>query len=146
MGLITVRKRPCGTCPYRLDVPSAIWNAADYAKLGRYDGDVPDQIAAGATKLFDCHLRSGELCAGWVGCHDMLNSLAIRLAAMEGDEIDPAVFQYGSPVPLFPTGAAAAAHGMRDIEAPGPAARRKIAGLIRLARVRAAREGGAARS
>lgn len=141
--MITVRKRPCGTCPYRRDVPSGIWSAAEYAKLARYDNDVPDQLMAGATRLFDCHQRTGELCAGWVGCHDMDNNLALRLA---GDDIDPAVFDYVSPVPLFATGAEAAAHGMRDIEAPGRAARRKIAGLILLARVRAGREGGASRS
>jgi hypothetical protein len=53
--VITVRKRPCPTCPYRRDVPSGIWQASEYSKLPRYDNDVPDQLAAGATGLFYCH-------------------------------------------------------------------------------------------
>lgn len=125
---LTVRSRPCPSCPYRRDVPSGIWAPEEYAKLPGYDGDIPDQLAADATRLFHCHQRTGELCAGWAGCHDMYSNLAVRLHAAD---IDPAIFGYRSPVPLFGSGREAAEHGMRDLEAPGPEAERKIKSLLR---------------
>lgn len=131
--MITVRSQPCSSCPYRRDVASGIWEASEYDKLPGYDGDVPDQIFAGATRLFHCHTWPARLCAGWAGCHDMANSLAVRLRAAE---IGPEVYGYVSPVPLFGSGAEAAEHGMRDLPAPGPAAR--IKGR-RIARRQAAR-------
>jgi hypothetical protein len=127
-GRVTVRNRPCPSCPYRRDVPSGIWEAEEYGKLPGYDGDVPDQLMAGATGLFRCHSQPVSLCAGWVGCHDMASNLAVRLHARD---VDPAVYGYVSPVPLFASGAEAAAHGMRDLPAPGPEARRKIKQLLR---------------
>ncbi len=130
--LVTVRPAPCRTCPYRRDVPSGLWDAAEYAKLPGFDGDIPDQVAAGALSVFDCHQRTGDLCAGWAGCHDMTSMLAVRLRARE---IDPAVYDYQSPVPLFASGAEAAEHGMRDIDHPGPEA---LAAITKLRRLRAA--------
>jgi len=126
--VITVRKRPCPTCPYRRDVPSGIWQASEYSKLPRYDNDVPDQLAAGATGLFYCHSQQENLCAGWVGCHDMSNTFAVRFNIRD---VDPAVFDYVSPVPLFASGAEAAEHGKRDLPAPGPEAERKIRQLLK---------------
>ena len=108
---------PCGTCPYRRDVPSGIWSAHEYAKLPGYDGDILDQLLNGSQALFYCHQNDGHLCAGWVGCHDMDHNLALRLHA-----VDPSTFTYESPVPLFQSGAEAAAHGLRDIDNPGPEA------------------------
>lgn len=130
-----VRKLPCPSCPYRRDVPSGIWHPEEYAKLPRYDGDTTEQAAAGAFGIFMCHQRTGDVCAGWAGCHDMGESLAMRLHCRE---VDPAVFDYVSPVPLFATGAEAAAHGMRDVAGPGTAARRKIDGLTRMKAARRA--------
>lgn len=127
--LVTVRKRPCPTCPYRRDVPSGIWDETEYLKLITYDGDVPEQAAQGATRLFDCHQLDGNLCAGWVGTHDMANNLAVRIRAAD---IDPAVYDYESPVPLFASGAAAAEHGLRDLAAPGDEALQRIQQLLRL--------------
>lgn len=121
--MISVRKRPCPTCPYRRDVPSGIWHESEYSKLRSYDGDVPDQLASSATALFYCHQRDGNLCAGWVGCHDMTNNLAVRF---QQADVDPAVYDYESPVPLFGSGAEAAEHGLRDLAAPGPAAMQKM--------------------
>lgn len=135
--MIAVRKRPCPTCPYRRDVPSGIWDESEYRKLPAYDGDVPDQFAAGATGLFQCHQRDGQLCGGWVGCHDMRSNLAVRLHA---DHVDPAVYDYVSPVPLFASGAEAASHGLRDLTAPGDAAQDKIRQLIRQREPRNAKE------
>lgn len=132
--MITVRKRPCPSCPYRRDVPSGIWSAEEYDKLPAYDGDVPEQVMARATGLFHCHSQPGNLCAGWAGCHDMDNNLAIRFNIRD---VDPAVFDYITPVPLFASGAEAAEHGKRDLPKPGNEARRKIGQLLR---VQAARE------
>jgi Family of unknown function (DUF6283) len=132
--LVRPRNRPCPTCPYRKDVPSGIWKADEYEKLPRYDGDVPEQVQAGAFGLFHCHQQQNHLCAGWVGCHDMANNLAVRFSRRDLDM--PAVLGYISPVPLFTSGAKAAAHGVKDIRAQSPAARRKVAGLLRVAQVR----------
>lgn len=127
--MITVRKRPCPTCPYRRDVPSGIWAEEEYDKLARYDGDIMSQATARATGVFLCHQRTGDLCAGWVACHDMNNNLAVRLSP---EDIDPAVFDYVSPVPLFASGAEAAEHGRRDLAHPGEQARSMIGKLVRL--------------
>jgi len=129
MTAITVRSRPCPSCPYRRDVPSGIWEESEYDKLARFDGDIPDQLAAEAFRLFYCHSQPESLCAGWAGCHDMENNLAVRMHAAD---IDPAVYDYSSPVPLFASGADAAEHGKRDLGRPGPEALAKISQLRRL--------------
>lgn len=123
-------KKPCGACPYRRDVPSGIWTAEEYAKLPRYDADTPFQ----PTKVFLCHLIEPDdprsrMCAGWVGCHDADNLLALRMAHLDGllspDTVQRAI-DYESPLPLFASGAEAAAHGCNDIAHPSQAARRAI--------------------
>lgn len=119
---------PCGTCPYRRDVPSGVWAAEEYAKLPLYDGETWEQSPA----PFYCHQNDGHLCAGWVGCHDAYHLLALRL-----HRVDPATFDYESPVPLFASGAEAAAHGLADLDAPSERARQAIG---KLERRRAARD------
>jgi len=114
-------KAPCGTCPYRTDVPAGIWAASEYAKLPGYDGETIEQLLAGATRLFFCHQNDGHLCAGWAGCHDTDELLALRL-----HEVAPETFGYVSPVPLFSSGAEAAAHGMSGVDNPGDDAIRAI--------------------
>lgn len=131
--MITIRPRPCPSCPYRRDVPSGIWDTSEYDKLPVYDLGTGEQAMAGAFAPFHCHNTPATLCAGWVGCHDMAENLAIR---MNVRDIDPAVYEYSSPVPLFGSGAEAAAHGMRDLPAPGPEARRKARQLLRLVAAR----------
>jgi hypothetical protein len=126
---LAVRPRPCPTCPYRRDVPSGIWAASEYAKLPLFDGETGEQAQAGAFAPFCCHSAPDKLCAGWAGCHDMAENLAVRL---HHRDIDPAVLDYVSPVPLFASGAEAAAHGMADIEAPGPEAAAAQGKLLRL--------------
>lgn len=115
---------PCGTCPYRRDVPAGIWDASEYEKLPRYDGGTVDQLLAGGTGLFFCHQNDGHLCAGWVGCHDMGEAIAVRLSP-----VDPSTFDYESPVPLFSSGAEAARHGLSGVENPDERARAAIAKL-----------------
>ncbi|MBQ0896750.1 hypothetical protein KBX37_27275 [Micromonospora sp. U56] len=115
---------PCGTCPYRRDVPSGVWDASEYSKLPDYD----QPTALQPPGLFLCHQADGRVCAGWAGCHDTDNLLALRLAAlhaMDPDEVT-ATRDYVCPVPLFDSGAAAAAHGMAGIDNPDARARRAI--------------------
>lgn len=127
--MISCADRPCATCPYRLDVPSGIWDASEYGKLPLYDGDMAQQALAGAVNLFDCHHQPGSaLCAGWVGTHSPGNLLALRIHAAR---VDPEIHAFRSPVPLFASGAAAAAHGIRDIRSPGKEALAAIAKVTR---------------
>lgn len=119
-------KAPCGTCPYRLDVPAGIWSADEYLKLPRYDGDTGDQFMKGAVGLFFCHQNDGCLCAGWVGCHDTRHLAALRL-----QRVHPATYDYESPVPLFGSGAEAAAHGLAGVENPSEEAKAAILKLLR---------------
>lgn len=130
--------RPCASCPYRRDVPSGIWDASEYAKLPLYD----DPTYAQPTALFLCHQRgrddaSARVCGGWAGCHDGDELLALRMAVSSGEitvATADAIRDYASPVPLFRSGAEAAAHGMREIHRPGPAA---VSAMAKLARTRA---------
>ena len=74
---------PCGSCPYRKDVPSGIWAKSEYDKLPRYDGETWEQDP----KAFMCHQRDGCLCGGWLACHSPRHLLALRLDR----DIDPSV-------------------------------------------------------
>ena len=115
-------RAPCGTCPYRRDVPAGIWHESEYAKLPPYDRETWQQPA----QLFYCHQNDGHLCAGWVGCHDTQHLLSMRI-----NRVDPSTFDYVSPVPLFSSGAEAAAHGISGIDEPDARARRAIAKMER---------------
>jgi hypothetical protein len=115
-------KAPCGTCPYRRGVPSGVWHPSEYAKLPEYDGETFEQPPA----LFFCHQQDGKLCAGWVGCHDTRHLLALRF-----HRVAPETFDYVSPVPLFASGAEAAAHGLARVEAPDSRARLAMQKLLR---------------
>ncbi|QFG10349.1 DUF6283 family protein [Mycobacterium phage DyoEdafos] len=126
---------PCGSCPYRRDVPSGIWAAEEYTKLKEYDHDMASQ----ATGLFLCHQHDAgsehqRLCSGWVGHRGPDHLLALRLASafgsMSREELDH-TFDYTSPVPLFTSGHEAAEHGMRDIDAPDEDAERAIAKIVK---------------
>lgn len=123
-------KNPCGSCPYRRDVPSGVWDSSEYAKLVAYDADTPHQ----PTGVFLCHQQNGAVCSGWAGCHDMDGSLALRLAVAMGlmtAKVAQAVVDYVSPVRLFRSGAEAAAHGMAEVDEPGEKATRTISKLVR---------------
>ena len=110
-------KNPCGSCPYRRDVPSGVWHEEEYERLPAYDNDTPDQ----PTRVFGCHQNNGHLCSGWVGCHDMGQNLGLRLSAAFGhmtpEDLD-ATHAYVSPVPLFGTGKEAAEHGLSGVKDP----------------------------
>lgn len=123
------RQHPCPSCPYRCDVPSGIWDASEYEKLPGYDGEMAAQAEAGATRMFFCHQQDGRLCAGWVGHRDPNDLLALRLGlAIERVSIE--VLDYTTQTPLFPSGAAAAEHGMAEVEAPDEPAVRAMAKIV----------------
>jgi hypothetical protein len=111
-------------------VPSGIWDASEYEKLPGYDAPTPTQPIG----AFFCHQNNGRLCAGWVGCHNMDESLGLRMARSVGilssDDVE-AARAYTSPVPLWDSGAEAAAHGMAAIFGPDEKARCIIAKLTR---------------
>ncbi|GIF74219.1 hypothetical protein Asi02nite_37370 [Asanoa siamensis] len=71
-----------------------------------------------------------RVCAGWAGCHDTRELLALRLAApwgtMAADDL-AATHRYVSPAPLFSSGREAAVHGAASLADPSPAARALIA-------------------
>ncbi|WP_205661085.1 DUF6283 family protein [Amycolatopsis vastitatis] len=128
--------RPCASCPYRRDVPSGIWYASEYAKLPRYDAETGAQPGG----LFHCHQNDSDgsrrrICAGWAGCHDGDELLALRLAVFSG-RISSATAQttvnYRSPVPLFDSGAEAAIHGVRGFDAADSGALQAIEKIRRV--------------
>ena len=123
-------RNPCGSCPYRRDVPSGVWNADEYRKLPGFDGETFEQ----SPTVFACHQQDGRLCAGWVAVNDMTRSLGLRMAVLNGmiheEDVDTIV-DYATDVPLFASGAEACEHGLRGIEQPDRAARRTIDKLVR---------------
>lgn len=120
-------KNPCGSCPYRRDVPSGVWSPSEYDKLGAYDLDTGEQ----PVEVFMCHQQDERPCAGWVGVHDMEHCLALRIASSMGHVEDTDAFlDYETTTPLFSSGAEAAAHGMRRIEDPDDDARRVAQKLV----------------
>ena len=126
---------PCGSCPYRRDVPPGVWAEEEYAKLPGFDGETWEQTPA----IFLCHQQDGRLCAGWVACHDMAESFGLRMAVGTGTispEVADSLLDYATTVPLFETGAEAAAHGLSEIEEPGAKARRTIDKLVQRGKVR----------
>lgn len=128
--------RPCGSCPYRKDTPSGVWSAAEYDKLPAFD---LQPMHLQPPMAFYCHRNDGRLCAGWVGCHNMEESLGLRIAASVGmldrEDVEDAR-NYVSPVPLWESGTAAAEHGKREVEHPSEEAvavvdklKRRVKGL-----------------
>lgn len=126
---------PCGSCPYRRDVPSGVWVEEEYAKLPPYDRPTGEQPIG----VFFCHQQDGRVCAGWAGCHDMDENLALRFAVAGGTmsvEDSEAIKAYVSAVPLFSSGQEAADHGRAEIKAPSIDAVRTIQRLERKRRRR----------
>ena len=128
---LTCAKRPCGSCPYRKDAPSGLWDSSEYEKLPDYDGEIIDQVMQGAIGVFMCHQQDGKLCAGWVAAHGPQNLVALRMASGFDGNIDEAVWTYKTDVPVFASGVEARNHGMQDIEEPGSRARMMMTKLSR---------------
>lgn len=131
-------RRPCQSCPYRRDVPPGIWTAEEYRKLPEYDRPTSEQPRG----IFLCHQNgrddpNARVCAGWAGCHGKTHEtelISVRMGIAFGTLTETATLQtlrYKSPVPLFDSGAEAAAHGLREIENPGPEAQKLIKKITR---------------
>jgi hypothetical protein len=111
------KKNPCGSCPYRRDVPAGVWHPEEYDKLPEYDNETGSQPMA----VFACHQQDDTMCSGWVGTHDMDQSMALRISLLNGHttpEDYEAALDYECPVPLFGTGLEAAAHGISGVADP----------------------------
>lgn len=119
------RPKPCASCPYRKNVPSGVWDETEYAKLPEYDKEMWEQ----PPNAFGCHQADGSICAGWLGYHDPLDLLAVRLGISAG-RLDPSCAEYTTDVPLFASGAEAAEHGLRDIEYPSERAEDTIRKIV----------------
>jgi len=119
-----IRSMPCGSCPYRIDVPSGLWARDEYEKLRLYDAPTGDQPLA----VFACHATPESLCHGWAVVHTSrgheFDLLALRFWPTEGP-IPPA------GVPLFTSGNEAADHGQTEIETPSAAATAAMERLTR---------------
>lgn len=119
-----VRKEPCSTCPYRLDVPSGVWAAHEYEKLRPYDLPTAEQPMG----TFGCHATPEHYCHGWAVVHSNrghhYDLLALRIWHPEGGI--PA-----AAVPLFASGNEAADWGQSDIEDPSPEAHEVMQRLLR---------------
>jgi hypothetical protein len=111
-------------------VPSGIWQQHEYDKLPNYDGEMGEQVMKGALAIFMCHQKDGHLCAGWVAAHKPENLLAFRMAKIRRENIDPAVWDYQTDIPVFSSGSEAKAHGTRDLDNPGPKAQRLMGKLM----------------
>lgn len=122
--------RPCGSCPYRKDVPSGVWSEDEYAKLPEYDKPTHEQPRA----AFMCHQQDSRLCAGWAAVHDMDENMGLRLLSLVEqitlEELE-ATRDFTTTVPLFDSGAEAAEHGLREVRRPSDRARKTIAKLER---------------
>ena len=121
--------RPCQSCPYRRDVPSGIWDATEYAKLPEYDRETFDQPHG----LFQCHQNDAgdpraRICAGWVAVHGS-ELLALRIA-VSTNRVDASVMEYSTDVPVWPSGQAAAEHGLADVDDPSDPAIEAIAKVM----------------
>jgi hypothetical protein len=121
-GLPKPPPMPCGSCPYRRDVPSGIWHPTEYEKLPLYDGETWEQSPA----IFLCHQRDGHLCAGWLACHNPRELLALRITP-----VDPGTYDYRTSVSVFATGREACDHGMKDTPQPDQRAQKMLAGLVK---------------
>lgn len=123
-------REPCPSCPYRKDVPPGVWAASEYEKLTQYDLPTDNPSVA----VFMCHQLNSRICAGWAGCHDMDETIALRIAVMQGvlsvaEQVS--TLEYQSPVPLFASGTEAALHGMSGIEAPSEDANKIVLKILR---------------
>lgn len=124
------RRSPCGSCPYRVDVPPGVWDASEYGLLPMYDGDIGDQVEAKAFAPFYCHQADGRICSGWLGVGDPVNLLAVRIGIVDG-RLDPSCVGYLTRVRLHSSHGAAAAFGLSRIENPPVEAREVVAKILR---------------
>lgn len=122
--LIPADKRPCSTCPYRVDTPPGIWAPEEYERLTKWEENPLDQ------HIFLCHHSNGgqeKICKGWLTVER--ESTAARMAVLNGRISDED--RYLDPdVELYPTGRAAREAGLTGVERPSPAAMQRAERLV----------------
>ena len=115
MSELIVKKEPCLTCPYRLDVPSGVWSFEEYEKLRLFDegSEMP------CLSTFLCHQSTvaGQqiACKGWLMVHR--DSVAVCLACLTG-QVDAETCFEEPEAELHESGNAAADFGQRDLKRP----------------------------
>jgi hypothetical protein len=124
-----VPEKACGTCPYRRDTPSGVWSAEEYEKLREYDREFPPALA-----VFWCHQYNATgrptVCRGWLSTHRDHPAVRLGLALGALNPEDVAGIGEESDT-YYGTGTEACEAGLRDIENPSDAARKKVMDLIR---------------
>jgi hypothetical protein len=126
---------PCPSCPYRKDTPKGVWALDHYEHLTQFDGDIGDQLAAGAFAQFGCHYDTGHLCRGWLDCHGHDNLLAMRISQRAPLPRDIGPVQ----VPVYESGQACLEANLPHMENPEPAAQAMAAQLLKLPNKKACR-------
>ena len=102
---------PCSSCPYRKDTPPGVWAAEEYEKLPAWDD--PLRLDAG---VFLCHKGDRKLvCRGWLEVHH--ENIGVRLALLR-NIIDLGAHREPTKVPLYKSGRAACAAGLRGVKRP----------------------------
>ena len=83
----TFAPHPCGSCPYRVDVPIGTWHREEFENLLANDAD---ELNGG---VFGCHrfrlrIKDAEVCAGWFldQTRRGIPSIKLRLVLMRLDE------------------------------------------------------------
>lgn len=118
---LAIPPRPCTSCPYRRDTPAGVWAAEEYEKLLSYAD--PNNPTLG---VFLCHHSDlnqpgrQAVCRGWLAVEP--DCIAVRLAVVRG-QIPPDAPWEPVDVPLYESGAEAAAAGMAGVSNPSEAAR-----------------------
>lgn len=129
------RHKPCGSCPYRKDVPSGVWDESEYRKLPLFDKPTAEQPVG----VFLCHSQDGSLCAGWAACHNKQEGghelMSLRIGVAMGTT-DPSAWEYTTDVPIFASGQEACDHGLQQVESPPKEANVLIAKLKRAQELR----------
>jgi hypothetical protein len=101
-----------------------VWASHEYDKLVEYDEPTGNQPLA----TFACHATPDHHCHGWAVVHTSrgheYDLLALRV-------YPPSTPVPAAGVPLFDSGAEAAAHGQRDVDTPAPEAQAAAQRLLR---------------
>lgn len=93
---------PCGSCPYRTDVPTGTWHAEEFENLLAHDADPMNGSVFGCHR-FRLRREEADICAGWFLDQQErgLPSIKLRLALMARGEDQPVVTDGGHP--LYPS-------------------------------------------
>lgn len=118
----------------RVRIDPHVWAPEEYAKLPRYDAETFAQPVA----PFFCHSQDGTLCAGWLGCADPSELLAVRLGVSSG-RLDPSALDYSTDAPLLTPEAPCSAASVPLPKRPSKGAREVIRKLERAKRIKAKR-------